>query len=76
MRQIFQRFVSDENGATAIEYGMIAALIAVAIIGALRLVGSSLSSKFAAISGNLNWAARKEARAGEPGGLNVVRSRH
>lgn len=54
MLQLLQRFARDENGATAIEYGMIAALIAVVIIASLRLVGSRLSSKFSAISGNLN----------------------
>ena len=40
------RFFSDESGATAIEYGLIAALIAVAIITALTLLGDSLSSMF------------------------------
>ena len=54
MPQLLQRFVRDENGATAIEYGMIASLIAIVIIASLRLVGSKLSSKFTAISGNLN----------------------
>jgi pilus assembly protein Flp/PilA len=54
MKTLFSRFASDESGATAIEYGMIAALIAVVIIGALRTVGTSLSAKFSAISGNLN----------------------
>ncbi|AYO83928.1 MULTISPECIES: Flp family type IVb pilin [Methylobacterium] len=54
MKTLFSRFASDESGATAIEYGMIAALIAVVIIGALRTVGTSLTAKFSAISGNLN----------------------
>jgi pilus assembly protein Flp/PilA len=54
MKTLFSRFAKDESGATAIEYGMIAALIAVVIIGSLKLVGSSLSSKFSAISGQLN----------------------
>ncbi|MGE8131730.1 Flp family type IVb pilin [Methylobacterium sp. NPDC080182] len=49
-----KEFASDQSGATAIEYGMIAALIAVVIIGALKVVGSNLSSKFSQISGNLN----------------------
>ena len=39
-------FFADESGATAIEYGLIAALIAVVIIGALTLLGSSISDKF------------------------------
>ncbi|MCJ2070847.1 Flp family type IVb pilin [Methylobacterium sp. J-030] len=54
MPQLLQRFVHDETGATAIEYGMIAALIAVVIITSLRLVGSRLAAKFTAIAGNLN----------------------
>ena len=54
MKNLFTRFASDESGATAIEYGMIAALIAVAIIAALRTVGTNLTNKFTQISGNLN----------------------
>lgn len=54
MRQISKSFLRDEGGATAIEYGMIAALIAVAIIASLQLVGNNLSNKFNAIAGNLN----------------------
>lgn len=54
MKTLFKRFASDESGATAIEYGMIAALIAVAIIATLRVVGTSLQAKFTAISANLN----------------------
>lgn len=54
MKKEILRLIAEENGATAIEYGMIAALIAVAIIASLQLVGSSLSTKFSAIAGNLN----------------------
>jgi pilus assembly protein Flp/PilA len=54
MRQLFKQFISEDHGATAIEYGLIAALIAVVIIGALQVVGTSLSAKFSAIAGNLN----------------------
>jgi pilus assembly protein Flp/PilA len=54
MPQLLRRFIRDETGATAIEYGMIAALIAVAIIASLRLVGGRLGTKFTAISNNLN----------------------
>jgi pilus assembly protein Flp/PilA len=50
------RFVSDESGATAIEYGLIAALIAVGIIVAATTLGTSLSSLFDRISGKLNTA--------------------
>ena len=50
---LFSRFVRDESGATAIEYGLIAALIAVVIISAISLVGTNLSTTFSTISGNL-----------------------
>jgi len=48
------RFTRDENGATAIEYGLIAALIAVVIIGALTVLGTTLDSKFNEVSNSLN----------------------
>jgi pilus assembly protein Flp/PilA len=44
------RFLRDESGATAIEYGLIAALIAVVIIGAVQLVGTNLSTTFSTIA--------------------------
>ncbi|MEQ1768434.1 MAG: Flp family type IVb pilin [Devosia sp.] len=50
------RFVNDESGATAIEYGLIAALIAVGIIAAATTLGNSLSSLFGRISTKLNGA--------------------
>lgn len=50
MNNLFARFVRDESGATAIEYGLIAALIAVVIIGAVTLVGTNLSTTFTNIS--------------------------
>ena len=50
MRNLLNRFAKDESGATAIEYGLIAALIAVVLIGALTAVGGSLKSKFSAVS--------------------------
>ncbi|MBM3580463.1 MAG: Flp family type IVb pilin [Alphaproteobacteria bacterium] len=46
-------FVRSENGATAIEYGLIAALIAVVIIGALTLVGNDLNAMFRNVANNL-----------------------
>ena len=46
MKNLIARFVKDESGATAIEYGLIAALIAVAAIAAFQLVGTNLSSTF------------------------------
>jgi len=47
------RFLSDESGATAIEYGLIAAGIAIAIITAVQGVGGSLSTNFGTISTSL-----------------------
>ena len=49
-------FLNDENGATAIEYGLIAALIAVVIIGAVSALGTSISGTFNTISGALTTA--------------------
>lgn len=46
MQNLIARFAKDQSGATAIEYGLIAALIAVVIIGAITTVGTNLSSKF------------------------------
>lgn len=48
-----QRFVRDEEGVSAIEYGLIAALIAVAIAGAVTTLGTDLSALFTTISGKL-----------------------
>jgi pilus assembly protein Flp/PilA len=53
MKNIVSRFVKDESGATAIEYGLIAAGIAIAIITAVNGVGSQLSTKFGVISTSL-----------------------
>jgi pilus assembly protein Flp/PilA len=53
MTNLFSRFVRDESGATAIEYGLIAALIAVVIIGALQALGGKLTAVFTTITGAL-----------------------
>ncbi len=53
MKNLVKRFVNDESGATAIEYGLIAAGIAVAIIGAVNLIGSTLNTKFTSINTEL-----------------------
>lgn len=53
MTKFVSRFVKDESGATAIEYGLIAALIAVAIIGAVSALGGKLSATFKAVSDEL-----------------------
>lgn len=48
-----KRFVANEEGATAIEYALIASLIAVAIIGVLTVLGTQLSTTFGEVSSNL-----------------------
>ncbi len=53
MNNLFSRFVRDESGATAIEYGLIAALIAVVIIGALQAIGTNLNAVMTKVAGNL-----------------------
>jgi pilus assembly protein Flp/PilA len=50
---LISRFVRDESGATAIEYGLIAALIAVVIITALTTVGTNLTTKFNSVASAL-----------------------
>ncbi len=57
------RFVNDESGATAIEYGLIAALIAVGIIIAATALGGSLSDLFGGISSRLNTVEIPDAPA-------------
>ena len=49
----FMRFLNDEEGATAIEYGLIAALISVAAIGAMTALGGNLTTLFGNIGSNL-----------------------
>lgn len=53
MFKTIRSFVKDESGATAIEYGLIAALVSVAAIAALRGMGNSLSNLFGVVSGEL-----------------------
>ena len=53
MRGIFAKFISNEDGATAIEYGLIAALIAVVIITGLKSVGTNLNTKLDSIANSL-----------------------
>lgn len=54
---MFARFLKDESGATAIEYGLIAALIAVAIIGAVTTLGRNTSATFNSVSEKMVEAA-------------------
>jgi pilus assembly protein Flp/PilA len=53
LRLTFQKFLSDQSGATAIEYGLIAAGIALAIIAAVNGLGSNLGGTFSSISTSL-----------------------
>jgi pilus assembly protein Flp/PilA len=54
MRKFAQKFAADRSGATAIEYGLIAAFIALAIVVALPTISTGLSTKFQAVSTNIN----------------------
>ena len=54
----FRKFLRDENGATAIEYGLIAALLSVVIIAAVTLVGTSLEAVFTNVGANLSNAVK------------------
>ena len=56
MKSMIVGFVKDESGATAIEYGLIAALIAVGIIAAARALGSQISATFNAVANNMKSA--------------------
>ena len=51
-----QRFLRDEEGATAIEYGLIAALISVVIMAAVALIGTRLNTVFCAVANRLGTA--------------------
>lgn len=51
---VLNRFFADEDGATAIEYGLIAALIAVVIIGALTALGTSIQTQFTTIDKSIS----------------------
>lgn len=53
MKSAFQRFWNDERGATAIEYGLIAALISVAIISAATTLGTNVNATFRKVANNV-----------------------
>jgi pilus assembly protein Flp/PilA len=53
VRRIFAKFLADEAGATAIEYGLIAAGISIAIIVAVNGLGSTLNTKFSDVNTSL-----------------------
>jgi pilus assembly protein Flp/PilA len=53
MQNFIARFVKDESGATAIEYGLIASLISVAIIAAAKNLGNNISTTFSVVAANV-----------------------
>lgn len=53
MSHLLRRFAADQSGVTAIEYGLIAGLIAVVIIGAVTTLGTKVQSKFDAVANAL-----------------------
>lgn len=57
MTKLFERFMNDESGATAIEYGLIAALISVALITGATTLGNALNTQFQGLSTKMNSAA-------------------
>jgi pilus assembly protein Flp/PilA len=57
MKTLLNNFIKDEDGVTAIEYGLIAALIAVVIIAAVTLVGTSLENTFDYVSSEVDTAS-------------------
>jgi pilus assembly protein Flp/PilA len=57
MSNFMKRFAQNQSGATAIEYGLIVALIAVVIIGAVTSLGSNLSTAFNAVSSQIASAS-------------------
>ena len=66
MTELFKELFADESGATAIEYGLIAALVSVAAIAALQALGASLTGIFTGISNTLNAAGAGGAPAPAP----------
>ncbi|HLH49006.1 MAG TPA: Flp family type IVb pilin [Roseiarcus sp.] len=54
MSKALKKFIREESGATAIEYGLIASLIALVIIGAITVVGTKLQTTFNEVASNLH----------------------
>ncbi|QPB19835.1 MULTISPECIES: Flp family type IVb pilin [Rhizobium] len=59
MTKLFSRFLKDESGATAIEYGLIAALISVALIAGATSLGTKINATFNNLATTMNGAAAK-----------------
>jgi pilus assembly protein Flp/PilA len=53
LTKLLKKFVADESGATAIEYGLIAALIALALVSALSLLGPKIGNTFNSVGNNM-----------------------
>lgn len=62
MSKIFARFLKDESGATAIEYGLIAALISVALIAGAGTLGTQLGTTFTNLGTKMTDAATKSGQ--------------
>ena len=58
MQNLFTRFIEDESGATAIEYGLIAALISVGIIAGAKTVGTNVNAKFTTVGTAISTAGK------------------
>ena len=61
LNHLFRRVRGEKKGVTAIEYGLIAALIAVAIVAAVKLVGTGLNTTFGNVSTNLSTTSAPPA---------------
>jgi len=66
MRKLLRRLIQEDDAATAIEYGLIAGLVAVVIIGALTVTGTSLQSVFTTVSTQLATVAGGGGGSGTP----------
>ena len=66
MINVIRKLIKDESGATAIEYGLIAALVSVAAVASLTLLGESLQDMFGMVSGTLDAAVTAGTPAPAP----------
>ncbi|MGB6230384.1 MAG: Flp family type IVb pilin [Litorimonas sp.] len=62
MQNLIKNFVNDESGATAIEYGLIAALIAVAMIAGATALGDQINAKFDNVAGEMSKTTVNKAK--------------